>query len=107
MIRCIYALLERVDTDTAEGVDEGFFLGPAFHVDLDDLVDHVGHLLLGEGRAEDLPEAGVARRAAAEGDLVELRAFLVDPEDADVADMVMAAGVHATGDVQVDVADVE
>src|SRR5690606_19742262 len=107
MIRCIDALLERVDSDTAEGVEEGFFFGALLDVDLDQLVDHVGHFLLGEGRAEDLRQAGLAAGAAAEGHLVELLALLVHAEDADVADVVVAAGVHAAGDVEVEVADVE
>src|SRR5690606_29725284 len=46
MIRCIYALLERVDTDTAEGVEELLVFGALFHVDIDDSLDHVGHFLL-------------------------------------------------------------
>jgi hypothetical protein len=43
---------------------------------------------------------------AAERDLVPLLAVLVDAEDADVAAVVVAAGVDAAADVQVDVADV-
>src|SRR3990167_4074906 len=107
MIRCIYTLLERVDANAAEGVEEAFFIGALFHVDLDDLVDHVGHVRFGEGRAEDLRQAGITAGAAAEGYLVELLAFLVYAEDADVADMMVTTGVHAAGDVQVDIADVE
>src|SRR5690554_5993543 len=38
--------------------------------------------------------------------LIELFALLVDTQDADIADMVMAAGIHAAGDVQVDRAQV-
>src|SRR5690606_26921075 len=43
---------------------------------------------------------------AAQGDLVPLAAVLVHAQDADVAAVVVAAGVDATADVQVDVADV-
>ena len=107
MIRCIDALLERVDTDAAVGIEEAFFFGALLDVDLDDLIDHIGHVRLGEGWAEDLRQAGVTAGAAAERYLIELLAFLVDAEDADVADVVVAAGVHAAGNVQVDVADVE
>ncbi|MGV8161670.1 hypothetical protein ACV33M_33170, partial [Pseudomonas aeruginosa] len=54
---------------------------------------------------------GGAQRAvlalgAAEGDLVPLAAVLVDAEDADVADAVGAAGGHAAGDAQAQLADV-
>src|SRR5690606_1765780 len=107
MIRCIDALLERVDPDTAEGVEEGFFFGALFDVDLDQLVDHVGPLLLGEGLAEDLRQAGLAAGAAAARDLVALPARLAGAAVADVAHVVVAAGVHAAGDVEVDVSDVE
>ena len=43
---------------------------------------------------------------AADLDLVPLLAVLVDAEDADVADVVVAAGIHAAGDVEVELADV-
>jgi hypothetical protein len=51
----------------------------------------------------------IARRVAllaADGDLVPLLVVLVDAEDADVGDVVVAAGVHAARDVERDVADV-
>src|SRR5690606_35131172 len=57
-------------------------------------------------RADDLGERGVVALAAAERDLVPLGPVLVDAEHADVADVVVAAGVHAAGDVDLDVADV-
>ena len=44
--------------------------------------------------------------AAADGDLVELLAVLLDAENADVADVMMAAGVDAAGDVDVQLAEV-
>ena len=48
----------------------------------------------------------VVALTATDGDLVPLLAVLIDAQNADVADMVMAAGVHAAGDVELDVADV-
>src|SRR3989338_3931234 len=107
MIRCIYALLERVDANTAEGVEETLFFGAALDIDLDDLVDNISHVRFGERWTEDLRQAGATASAAAEGHLIELLTFLVHPEDADMADVVVTAGVHATGDIQVDIADVE
>lgn len=59
MICCIYVFFEWVDIDMVEGVDEGFFFGLVFYVDLDDFVDYVGYLFLGEGWVEDLFEVGV------------------------------------------------
>ena len=38
-------------------------------------------------------------------ELVEFLALLVDAEDADVADVVMAAGVDAAGDLDLELAD--
>jgi hypothetical protein len=43
---------------------------------------------------------------AAERHLVEFRALLLDAEDADMADMVMAAGVDAAGNLELQLADV-
>src|SRR3546814_14120728 len=62
-------------------------------------------LVVGEGGADDLPERSVLVGAAAEGDLVEFLALLVDAEDADVAHVMMAAGVDAAGDLDLEVAD--
>src|SRR5690606_41057681 len=67
----------------------------------------VGHVVLGERRAEDLPQAGVATGTAAQGYLVELRALLIHAENADMAHVMVAAGVHAAGDIQVQLAQVE
>ena len=43
---------------------------------------------------------------AAERNLIPLFALLIDAENADVANMMVAACIHASGDVQVDVAEV-
>src|SRR5450830_478819 len=107
MIRCIDAFLEEVDANTLIGVDEAFVFGTLFDVHVDQLFDHIRHGFLGKGRAEDFAQAGVTAGAATQGHLVELFAFLVHPEDADMADVVVTAGVHATGNVQVQLADIE
>src|SRR5690606_18079647 len=52
-----------------------------------------------EAGADDAADRGVLVGAAADGELVEFLALLVEAEDADVADVVMAAGVDAAGDV--------
>ena len=52
-----------------------------------------------------LPIAASAVGAAAERDLVEFLALLVEAEDADVADMVVAAGVDAARDLDLELAD--
>src|SRR5690606_33028809 len=95
------------------------FAVPQPQIGLDELFDDVGHLVARERRADDAPDAcapaaplgqiqAVARAclAPAEGDLVPLPAGLVHAEDADVANVVMAAGIDAAGNVQVQFADV-
>ena len=44
---------------------------------------------------------------AADGDLIELSPVLVDAKNTDVADMVVSASIHATGNIDGDVTDVE
>ncbi len=58
-----------------------------------------------EAGALDFADGGFLVRAAAEEDLVEFLALLVDAENADVADMVVAAGVDAARHVDVQRAD--
>ena len=79
---------------------------PQVEVGVDDRLDGVDDLVGGEGRADDVAERRGLGGGAAERDLVELLALLVDAEDADVADVVMAAGVDAAGDLDLQLADV-
>src|SRR5690606_12817502 len=73
---------------------------------VDDLLDHIRDFILGEGGAHDLPEGGVIVCRSTKGHLVEFLTLLVYPEDADVAHVMVPAGVHAAGDVQRHLADV-
>ncbi len=57
-------------------------------------------------RSDDLADRSDFVAGAAERHLIEFRALLLDAENADVADMVVAAGVDAAGDLQLEVADV-
>src|SRR6185436_15893801 len=107
-------LLERLHADTLHDVDETLHLAIAlFEVTLDQFFDHVRHLGARQGRAEHLAQHRVGPFAmgfalvAADLDLVPLLAVLIDAEDADVADVVVAAGVHAARDIEVELADVE
>src|SRR5262245_729574 len=108
----IHTFLEGFDADAVHDVDEalGFAVAP-LEVNADQVFDDVGNVRPGERRADDFAEAGAdpAREGfaliAADLDLVPLLAVLVDAEDADVADVVVAARVHAAGDVEVELAD--
>ena len=61
--------------------------------------------MLAEARAHDLADAGVFRARAAQLQLVEFDALLVDAQDADMAGMMMAAGIDAAGDLDLQFAD--
>jgi hypothetical protein len=96
--------------DAAHGVDEALAAGALRLEGVEHGLHGVGDLVGGERRADHL--AGLrgagepAAVAAAQGELVPLAAVLVDAQHADVAAVVVAAGVDAAADVQVDVADV-
>src|SRR6267378_7657236 len=108
----IYGLLEGFDADAVHHVDEALGLAVAAHeVALDQLFDHVRDLGARERRADDLTEGCAAAGpdftlVAADLDLVPLLAVLVDAENTDMADMVVPAGIHAAGDVEIDLADI-
>src|SRR5579883_590950 len=99
-------LLERGDPEALHRVDEALALAAHAAVDLEDALEGRRDLALGDARADDLPERGEAVDRAAEGDLVPLLAVLIDTEDPDVADVVMPAGIHAAGHLQLDLAQV-
>src|SRR5262245_21428942 len=101
----IDAFLEGFDADALRDVHEALgFAVPPFQIDLDEPLDHVRDIRAGERWADHFAER---RRSliATNFDLIPLLAVLVDAEDADVADVMVAAGVHAPGDVQVELAD--
>src|SRR5713226_7549220 len=108
----IYEFLEGFDADAVHHVDEAFGVAVATReVAINQPLDHVGHFGASERRADHLAQ----RRAhagtdfplvAADLDLVPLFAVLVDSEDADMADVVVAASVHAARDIEVELADV-
>src|SRR5258708_6861518 len=108
----INPLLERFDADAMHHVDEALGIAvAALQVALDQPLDDVRHLRPRKRRAEHFAERRLHARTyftlvAADLDLVPLLAVLIDAEDADMADMMMAAGIHAAGDVEVELADV-
>src|SRR5262245_16567798 len=98
---------------SVEGELEGLLAGAAIgrekvltlvladgQIGLDDRLDGVGHPLRGEAWTEDVADVRIVLRAAAERDLVVLRPLLIDAQDADVAGVMVAAGVDASGDVE-------
>src|SRR5689334_1133681 len=102
----IDVFLEGRDADAVHHLDEALGVAVAVReIALDQLLDDVRHFGARERRADDFAERGLRRAGTylalvtADLDLVPLLAVLVDAEDADMADMVMAAGVHAARDV--------
>src|SRR5690606_37388974 len=106
MICAIDTLLERFDTDTLVRIDKAFTVDTLLDIQGNDLVQCHEQFIRIEGRANLFADAADAVAAATEGDLVELAAFLVDAEDADMTDMVVTTGVHAAGDIDIQLAEI-
>src|SRR6476659_7045862 len=96
----IESLLEGRRTDPAPGGEEVFAVVAVGKIGRDDGVDGIRHGFGPEARADDGADRGVVLRAAAERNLVEFCDFLVDAENANIAGMVMPAGVDAAGHVE-------
>src|SRR5262245_3525002 len=110
MMIAIYALLEWLDPDAPDSVYEPFgFAVPVGKVGTDQLFDDVGNLVPRERGADHLAEGRRRARAgeplvSADGNLIPLLAVLVDAQDPDVTDVVVAAGIHTAGNVEVQLA---
>src|SRR3954454_20722135 len=102
----IDALLEGFDAEALHRVHEQLF-GPLAQrqISFHDVLDDVGDLVEFDAGADQIAECGTLVGAPADGDLVDLLAVLLDAENADVTDMVMAAGVDTAGDIDVQPAD--
>src|SRR5262245_55590281 len=103
----IELLLEGLEADAAIGIEERFAVLAEVQVGVDDRLDGADDLLGAESGADDVADRGVLVGAAAEGDLVELLAVLIDAQDADMAHMMMTAGIDAAGDLDLQLADIE
>src|SRR5438445_7878881 len=102
----IDALLEGFDAEALHRVDEQLFRPLAQReIGFHDVLDDVGDFVELDAGADQIAKRSAFVGTAADGDLVDLLAVLLDSENADVADMVMAAGVDAAGDVDVQPAD--
>src|SRR5262252_6447096 len=95
-------LLERLHAEALDGLHEGLVRPlPQFEVSGDDLLHHVGDLRVGDCGPEQLTKLGTFIGTAAKSDLVELLAVLLDSQNPDMADMMVAAGVDAARNVDV------
>src|SRR5262245_35319384 len=103
----INTLPERLYAGAFHGIDEQFVRPPAqLNIGRGDILDHIGDLRVRHRRANQRPQLGVFVGLAAERDLIKLLAILLDAENADMADMVMAAGIDAAGNVDVQAAEI-
>src|SRR5688572_24198837 len=99
--------LERCHADAAESIEEAFFAATLGNIHVDDALDRVHDLVVRDRRTDDFAERRIrAAGRAAERDLVPLLPALIDTEDADVADRMVTAAVHAAGHLQLDLAEV-
>src|SRR6185295_15527638 len=101
----IDVLFEWFYSDAVHHVDKALVLAVAqLEVGVDQAFDDVGNVGACERRPDDPADPSLLR--AADGDLVPLLAVLVDAKNPYVADVMVAAGVHAAGNIQVELADV-
>src|SRR5260221_10549378 len=98
----IAPLLEGLDAETLDSLHKGLARPfPQFEVCGYDLLHHVGDLPVRDGRSEQRAELGPFVGAATKGDLVELLTVFLDAQNADMADVMVAAGVDAARNVDV------
>src|SRR3990167_3883475 len=95
----IDGLLERGDAGAAHGVEEALLALAFAQIDVDQDIDGLGHAVGRQGRAQHGAYRRVLGAGAAQGQLVEFLALLIDAQDADMADVVVAAGVDAATDL--------
>src|SRR5687768_7037389 len=101
----IDAFLERFDADAMHDVHEALGVAVAvLDIGLNEFLYYIGHVRARERRADNLPQCR-GRLVTPDLHLVPLFAVLIDTEDADVADVVLPAGVHAARDIEVQLAD--
>src|SRR5215470_12995467 len=98
----IDTLPERLDTNALDRVEKDLVRTRAqLEISFHDVLDHIRHLRVGHGWTDQRAEHRILVRLAADGHLIELLAVLLDAEEADMADVVMAAGIDAARDVDV------
>src|SRR6201996_9382960 len=98
-------VLERLHADAAIGVEEAFAVLAGCEIIADDAFDRRTDLVDRKARSHDVADAGVFGAGAAKLELVEFDALLVDAQDADMAGVMMAAGIDAAGYLDLEFAD--
>src|SRR5579859_1945006 len=102
----IDAFPEWLDAGALERIDEQLVgAGAQRQIGGGDVLNHVGDLGIGHRRADQRAELGIIVGLAAERDLIKLLTVLLDAQNADMADVMMAAGIDAAGNVDVQPAE--
>src|SRR5262245_12667360 len=99
-------ILEWLDAEAAHGIDEALLFVSLLHIDVYEFLNRVRNGGLWNRRPDDLAERRVFGCRTADGDLVPLFTVLIDTENADVSDVMMAARVHATGHLDLYLAEI-
>src|SRR5208282_6147837 len=103
----IDALPERLDAGTLDRLDEQLVRPlPQLEIGGCDVLDDIGHLRVGNGRPDQRAKLGILVGLAAERDLIKLLAVFLHTKNADVADVVMAAGIDAAGNIDMQAAEI-
>src|ERR1700756_3329176 len=102
----INPLLERFDAEPLHRIDEKFVRALAQRkISFDDILDHIGDFAVRNRGPDQDTKLGVLVGATADGDLIKFLAVLLDPENADMSDMVMTARIDAAGNIDMQPAD--
>src|SRR6185437_15966248 len=102
----IERLLERRVAHPSIDLDEGLVGGlPPLDVGVHQPFDGVRYVVGNKAGAHRIAQRRALRGVAADGDLVELGALLLDAENADMADIVVAAGIDAARNLDLELAD--
>src|SRR5260370_5155053 len=102
----IDALLERLDPDPLHGFEKNLVRARAqLQIGRHDILDHVRHFRIGNRRTDEGAEPGLLVGAAADRHLEKFLAVLLDAKEADMAHMMVAAGIDAARHVDVQAPD--
>src|SRR5690242_19724089 len=99
-------VLERLHADAAIGVEEALAVPAQLQIGIHDALDRRADVVRCKARTHDVADAGIFRARAAKLELVVFDAFLVDAKDADVAGVMVAAGIDAAADLDLQLADI-
>src|SRR5580692_10019506 len=97
-------VLERRHADAAIGVEQALAIHAKFQIGVHHAFDRIDDLVLAETGAHDFADARIFRARAAKLDLIELHAFFIDAQNADMARVMMAAGVDAAAHLDLEFA---